>query len=140
MVVLLTHHRGCCPGLTPPSPEWPPHPPGSRYPPQALQLRSLAAALRKPDDVTGVLQALQRLELLVRAAPDELASMSAELVRSLLHCRVPEWAEAEPGRWGGQCEGGKGRDSMMLPWVQGEGGSVMLWWVQGEGGSVRGAV
>ncbi len=33
----------------------------------------MAAALRKSDDVTGVLAALGRVELLVRAAPDELA-------------------------------------------------------------------
>lgn len=41
---------------------------------RALQLRALAAALRKQDDVNGVLEALGRVEMLIRGAPDELAS------------------------------------------------------------------
>ncbi len=40
------------------------------------------------------------LQVLVRAAPDELGLLAPELVRSLLHCRVPEWAEEE-ARGGG---------------------------------------
>ncbi|MEW5317044.1 MAG: hypothetical protein WDW38_008375 [Sanguina aurantia] len=67
----------------------------------ALQLRALAAALRKQDDVNGVLTALERLEVLIRACPPELATAAPELVRSLLHCKVPEWAE----------EGAEGSDS-----------------------------
>ncbi|KAG2442491.1 hypothetical protein HXX76_002577 [Chlamydomonas incerta] len=66
-----------------------------RAEPAALQLRSLAAALRKQDDVSGVLKALGRLEELIRAGPEELGLAASELVRALLHCRVPEWAESE---------------------------------------------
>lgn len=40
------------------------------------------------------------MQVLVRAAPDELGLLAPELVRSLLHCRVPEWAEEE-ARGGG---------------------------------------
>jgi hypothetical protein len=36
--------------------------------------------------------------VLLRAAPDELAHAAPELLRALLFCRVPEWAEAEAGR------------------------------------------
>ncbi|GIL86739.1 hypothetical protein Vretifemale_14985 [Volvox reticuliferus] len=71
-----------------------------RAEPSSLQLRALAAALRKQDDVKGVFAALKYLEEIVRAAPDELGLMAPELVRSLLHCRVPEWAE----------EGSEGRE------------------------------
>ncbi|EFJ42875.1 hypothetical protein VOLCADRAFT_97060 [Volvox carteri f. nagariensis] len=75
-----------------------------RAEPAALQLRALAAALRKQDDVKTVLAALKQLEVsygivrhaeVIRAAPDELGLMAPELIRSLLHCRVPEWAEME---------------------------------------------
>ncbi|KAL6757602.1 hypothetical protein V8C86DRAFT_3135239 [Haematococcus lacustris] len=67
--------------------------------PRSLQLRALAAALRKADDVQGVLKALSRVELVIRAAPDELGHAAHELARALLHCRVPEWGlEGEPGR------------------------------------------
>ena len=65
---------------------------------RSLQLRSLAAALRKGDDPQGVLAALSRLEVLVRARPWELGQAAPELVRALMHCRVPEWAEAEAKR------------------------------------------
>ncbi|GLI69267.1 hypothetical protein VaNZ11_013803, partial [Volvox africanus] len=76
-----------------------------RAEPSSLQLRALAAALRKQDDVKGVLTALKRLEEIIRAAPDELGLLAPELVRSLLHCRVPEWAQEGPeGR-----EGSSGR-------------------------------
>lgn len=34
--------------------------------------------------------------MLIRAQPDELSHYAAELARALLHCRVPEWADAEP--------------------------------------------
>lgn len=37
-----------------------------------LQLRAVIAALRKQDDVKGVLEALGRVELVIRASPDEL--------------------------------------------------------------------
>lgn len=70
-----------------------------------LQLRSVAAALRKQDDASGVLQALRRVELLVRARPDELEVHAAELARALLHCRVPEWAEPDEGTRCARCEG-----------------------------------
>ncbi|KXZ57008.1 hypothetical protein GPECTOR_1g910 [Gonium pectorale] len=66
-----------------------------RAEPSSLQLRSLAAALRKQDDVKTVLGALGRLEELIRAGPDELPLLAPELLRSLLHCRVPEWADEE---------------------------------------------
>ena len=39
-----------------------------------LQLRDVAAALRKQDDVNGVLKALQQAGPLVAAAPDELSA------------------------------------------------------------------
>jgi hypothetical protein len=68
-----------------------------QHPRRALQLRAVAAALRKSDDVAGVLAALPRVEVLVRAAPDELPVVAPELSRALLHCRVPEWAEPDPG-------------------------------------------
>ena len=46
-----------------------------------------------------MLSALSRLEVLVRAScPDELTLVASELVRALMHCRVPEWAEAEAKR------------------------------------------
>jgi hypothetical protein len=43
-----------------------------------LQLRDVAAALRKADDVKGVLRALGCLEALVRDAPDELPAVAPE--------------------------------------------------------------
>jgi hypothetical protein len=80
------------------SPLRPSHP---VFPPpslRSLQLRSLAAALRRQDDVKGVLEALGRLEPLIRCRPDELGPSAAELSRALLYCRVPEWAQVEdPG-------------------------------------------
>lgn len=39
---------------------------------QPLQLRDVAAALRKEDDAAGVLAALSLVDGLVEAAPDEL--------------------------------------------------------------------
>lgn len=63
-----------------------------------MQLKALAAALRKPDDVTSTLSALKKLEVLIRAAPSELRGAAQELVRALLHCRIPEWAEEEAKR------------------------------------------
>jgi hypothetical protein len=39
-----------------------------------LQLRDVAAALRKQDDVNGVLKALQQAGPLVAAGPDELST------------------------------------------------------------------
>ena len=53
------------------------------------------------DDASGVLLALSRLEVLLRACPDELEQVAPELVRALMHCRLPDWAEAEAKRWGG---------------------------------------
>ncbi len=64
-----------------------------------LQLRAVAAALRKSstsEEVTTVLATLKRVELLVRARPDELDGCANEITRALLHCRVPEWAEQDP--------------------------------------------
>ncbi|KAF8067273.1 Telo2 [Scenedesmus sp. PABB004] len=55
-------------------------------------LRGLAAALRKHDDMAAALEALARVEVLVRAEPDELAVVGPELARALLHCKVPVWA------------------------------------------------
>ncbi len=67
----------------------PPAPP----PPACLQPPPAPPA----DDVSGVLDALGKAEVLLRAAPEELAHAAPELLRALLFCRVPEWAEAEPG-------------------------------------------
>lgn len=39
---------------------------------QPMQLRDVAAALRKQDDVSGVLAALKLVDGLIEAAPDEL--------------------------------------------------------------------
>ena len=39
---------------------------------QPMQLRDVAAALRKQDDASGVLAALKLVDSLVEAAPDEL--------------------------------------------------------------------
>ena len=36
-----------------------------------------------------------QVEVLIRAAPDELPAFAPELARSLLHCRLPGWADAE---------------------------------------------
>ncbi|GAX82969.1 hypothetical protein CEUSTIGMA_g10396.t1 [Chlamydomonas eustigma] len=66
-----------------------------RVDPKSLQLRSQVVALRKADDTQGMLTALSRLEVLVRACPDELEEVAPELVRALMHCRPPEWAQAE---------------------------------------------
>ncbi len=63
-----------------------------------MQLRSLATALRKAEDVSSVLNALTRLEVLLRANPKELPMLAPEMVRALMHCRIPEWAEAEAKR------------------------------------------
>lgn len=70
---------------------WRPDPETGARPPQ--QLKALAADLRNPKDVQQVLRALQVTEQLVRAAPSELAVCAEELARSLLYCRVPDWAE-----------------------------------------------
>ncbi|GLC37986.1 hypothetical protein PLESTB_000449000 [Pleodorina starrii] len=80
-----------------------------RAEPSSLQLRALAAALRKQDDVSTVLGALKRLEEVIRAAPDELGLVAPELVRSLLHCRVPEWADTETDTAPATEEVGSGR-------------------------------
>jgi telomere length regulation protein len=37
-----------------------------------------------------------QVEVLVRAAPDELPVVAPELARSLLHCKVPIWAAQDP--------------------------------------------
>jgi telomere length regulation protein len=55
-------------------------------------------ALRKADDTQGMLSALSRVEVLVRACPDELEGVAPELVRALMHCRLPEWVQAEAKR------------------------------------------
>lgn len=60
-----------------------------------VQLRDLAAALRKGEDHAGLLAAVHSAETLIRAAPAELATYGAELARSLLHSRIPEWADSE---------------------------------------------
>lgn len=72
--------------------------PSPPHPRRSLQLRPLAAALRKGDEPQGVLTALSRLGVLLRARPSELVLVAADLVRALMHCRVPEWAEAEAKR------------------------------------------
>lgn len=63
--------------------------------PKALQLRTIASSLKKADDPKLVLLSLQRLESLLRCHPEELSVAASDLVRSLLHCRIPEWAEKE---------------------------------------------
>ena len=63
--------------------------------PKSLQLRSIASSLKKADDYKLVLKSLQRLEALVRCQPEELVLSAPDLIRSLLHCRIPEWAEKE---------------------------------------------
>eukprot|EP00775_Hariotina_reticulata_P002036 gene2036-2358_t len=59
-----------------------------------LSLRAVAAALRKQDDADAVLDALRKVEVLVRAQPDELPVVGPELARSLLHSKVPVWASS----------------------------------------------
>lgn len=44
--------------------------------------------------MAGVLSALKKTEVLLRATPDELRQAAPELLRALLFCRVPEWADA----------------------------------------------
>lgn len=41
----------------------------------------------------GLLCLLSCSQVLIRAAPPELGLYAPELLRSLIHCRVPEWAE-----------------------------------------------
>ncbi|KAK9908206.1 hypothetical protein WJX75_004272 [Coccomyxa subellipsoidea] len=60
-----------------------------------LQLRDVAAMLRKGDDPNAVLKGLAALGPLVDAAPHELESHAGELARALLHARPPEWADEE---------------------------------------------
>ncbi|KAK9822319.1 hypothetical protein WJX74_006980 [Apatococcus lobatus] len=60
-----------------------------------LQLRDVAAALRKADDPQGIPPALRAADALVAAHPDELRHYAGELSRSLLYTRPPEWAEEE---------------------------------------------
>ena len=48
-----------------------------------MQLRDLAAALRKSEDVKDKLRALRKLEGAVLAAPDELKHYAGELKCSL---------------------------------------------------------
>ncbi|KAL6899663.1 hypothetical protein ACP4OV_006321 [Aristida adscensionis] len=55
-------------------------------------LSDLAAALRKPDDLDGVENALNTAEKLVRASPDELRHNSGDLVRALVHVRCSDVA------------------------------------------------
>jgi len=45
-----------------------------------MQLRDVAAALRKQDDVNGVLAALRLVDGLVEAAPDELGQYAGVLL------------------------------------------------------------
>lgn len=64
-----------------------------------LQLRDVAAALRKQDDVNGVLKALQQAGPLVAAAPDELSAY-AGAVTSCLNPAPPNAAVRCPAaRW-----------------------------------------
>ncbi|KAL3748065.1 hypothetical protein ACJRO7_009310 [Eucalyptus globulus] len=51
------------------------------------QLVDVVAALRKTDDVDGVEQALEVVEKLVRASPDELKYVASDLVRTLIQIR-----------------------------------------------------
>ncbi|XP_042436706.1 telomere length regulation protein TEL2 homolog [Zingiber officinale] len=51
------------------------------------QLGDISAALRKPDDPDGVERALNIVEKLVRALPDELPHHSGDLIRALVHVR-----------------------------------------------------
>eukprot|EP00955_Chlamydomonas_euryale_P042833 352427-Chlamydomonas_euryale.AAC.6 len=67
----------------------------ARAEPASLQLRALAAALRKADDAAAVVAALGRLEPVIRASPDELRVFAPELARALLHARPPEWADED---------------------------------------------
>ncbi|CAL8463180.1 g2714 [Coccomyxa elongata] len=60
-----------------------------------LQLRDVAALLRKSDDHNAVLKGLAALGPLIDAAPHELDSYAGELARALLHARPPEWADEE---------------------------------------------
>ncbi|KAL0019958.1 hypothetical protein WJX79_006691 [Trebouxia sp. C0005] len=59
------------------------------------QLRDLAAALRKAEEVDDKLRALRNLEGALLAAPDELKHYAGELSRALLHVRTPGWADDE---------------------------------------------
>ncbi|DBA73958.1 hypothetical protein WJX77_002142 [Trebouxia sp. C0004] len=59
------------------------------------QLRDLAAALRKAEEVDDKLRALRKLEGALLAAPDELKHYAGELSRALLHVRTPGWADDE---------------------------------------------
>lgn len=62
-----------------------------------LQLRDVSAALRKSDDVNGVLKALQQAGPLIAAAPDELSAY-AGVIRSCglaLDCTLDSYADAE---------------------------------------------
>lgn len=54
------------------------------------QLGDLATALRKPDDLDGVENALSSAEKLVRALPEELHHNSGDLVRALVHVRCSD--------------------------------------------------
>lgn len=64
---------------------------------QPLQLRDVAAALRKEDDVAGVLAALALVDGLLEAAPDELDQYAGALLKRV-------WG----GFRGGTGEGGWG--------------------------------
>ncbi|KAK3439806.1 hypothetical protein EUGRSUZ_B00148 [Eucalyptus grandis] len=56
------------------------------------QLVDVVAALRKTDDVDGVEQALEVVEKLVRASPDELKYVASDLVRTLIQIRCSDVA------------------------------------------------
>ncbi|KAJ3675463.1 hypothetical protein LUZ60_004505 [Juncus effusus] len=56
------------------------------------QLSDVLNALRKPDDPDGVERALEIVEKLVRASPDELSHISGDLVRALVHVRCADVA------------------------------------------------
>jgi hypothetical protein len=48
---------------------------------QPMQLRDVAAALRKQDDVNGVLAALKLVDGLIEAVPDELGQYAGVMSR-----------------------------------------------------------
>eukprot|EP00884_Botryococcus_braunii_P006828 jgi/Botrbrau1/16146/Bobra.0281s0003.1 len=60
-----------------------------------LQLRDVAAMLRKNDDSQGVMKGLKVVNQLLSQAPEELAIYAGEMARALLHTRPPDWGEEE---------------------------------------------
>ncbi|KAK9822493.1 hypothetical protein WJX81_003452 [Elliptochloris bilobata] len=63
-----------------------------------VQLREVAAALRKADDPQALLKALAAVQPLIEAEPVELSHYAGELARALLYTRAPDWAEREAER------------------------------------------